>query len=326
VRVSSFSVTHHGSPRPWLLLEVVDEVGRMGLGDAAPLPGFSRESLDAAAQALACTGRVGPIDDTLPPAEALAAAIAPIAGELAAAPSARLALETALLDILAQRRAVTVAELLGGTPGPVPLNALVLAPPPETLPERAVAAARGFPALKIKLRARDDEGFARELAALREVRVRLPLPFELRLDANGAWSLDEARRRLDALAPVAPRFVEQPVAPHELVHLGETAVPWAADESLVDPVLADALLGARGCAAFVLKPALLGGLLAARSLALRALGSGHEVVLTHLFDGPCSLAAAVQLASSLPRPPLACGLAPHEQLLAFAVAVGGSHG
>jgi L-alanine-DL-glutamate epimerase-like enolase superfamily enzyme len=146
------------------------------------------------------------------------------------------------------------------------------------------------------------------------VRARLPLPFEIRLDPNAAWTLDEARRRLAALGPVAPSFVEQPVAAGDLHRLGEHAVPWAADESLADPELAERLLSARGCAAFVLKPPVLGGLLRARALALRAAERGIGVVVTHFFDGPHAMAAACELALSLPARPLACGLAPHDAL------------
>jgi hypothetical protein len=68
----------------------------------------------------------------------------------------------------------------------------------------------------------------------------------------------------------------------------------------------------------VLKPAILGGLLRARELAVRAQQHGKDVVVTHLFDGPFAMAAGCELALSLPRPPLACGLAPHADLPAFA--------
>ncbi len=120
-----------------------------------------------------------------------------------------------------------------------------------------------------------------------------------------------------------PRFVEQPVAAEALHRLGVCAVPWAADESLVYPELVEPLLSSRGCAAFVLKPAVLGGLSRARELAARAQERGIDVVVTHLCDGPFAMAAACELAVSLPRPPLACGLAPHEDLAAFVALFGG---
>jgi L-alanine-DL-glutamate epimerase-like enolase superfamily enzyme len=67
----------------------------------------------------------------------------------------------------------------------------------------------------------------------------------------------------------------------------------------------------------------LGGLVRARGIALAAQARGLDVVVTHFFDGPFALAAACELALSLPRPPLACGLAVHEHLGAFAAAFGG---
>src|SRR5262249_23236675 len=229
--------------------------------------------------------RLAPLDASAPAAEAVDAALRPLGRALDALPSARFALETAVLDLLAQHRGVSVAACLGGSNrayASVPANALLLPEPLATLAERAAAlAAEGFAAIKVKLRARDEAGFARELAALGEVRAALPPPFELRLDPNAAWTQDEARRRLGALVPIAPRFVEQPVAPGGLHLLGTAAVPWAADESLAGGEPIEALLSSRRCAAFILKPAILGGLLPARALALRAQARGIDVVVTH---------------------------------------------
>ena len=314
-------------PRPSLLVELGDEAGRIGVGEASPLPPFSREDVDACAALLGrAHERLGALDEAASPVDAVAAALRSYGSALDAAPAARFALETALFDLLGQQRCLSVAACLGGSAASarVPLNALLLAPPLDTLAERAAAvAASGFSALKIKLRGRDDHDFARELAALLEVRARLPLPFEIRLDPNAAWTVEQARRRLDALAPLAPSFVEQPVPAPDLPHLGLCAVPWAADESLAHPELVEKLLTSRGCAAFVLKPPVLGGLLRARALALRAQERGIGVVVTHFFDGPHAMAAACELALSLPAPPLACGLAPHEQLAAFCENFGG---
>jgi o-succinylbenzoate synthase len=311
--------------RPSLWLELADEEGRVGLGEASPLPPFSPDDIASSERVLsAIHARLGPIDDHAPAAFAIERALDPLTATLAGAPAARFALETALLDLLGKRSGAAIAELLGG-PRPyheVPVNGLLIASPdPEGLPARAAALAEaGARAIKIKLRAADDAGFARELAALRAVRAILPLPFELRLDPNGAWSVEQACVRLAALAPIAPRFVEQPVAAELLHLLGPSAVPWAADESLAHPELVEALLGApeeTGCAAFVLKPAVLGGLLRARALAERAQARGIDVVVTHLFDGPIAMAAAAELALSLPRAPLPSGLDLHEGLAAF---------
>ena len=315
-RLASSDLPARGASRTTVRLALTDEDGRVGLGEATPLPPFSRDDGPSAVRALhAIHARLADVDDG-DPVRAISFEIQRI---FVVAPSARFALETALLDLAAQRRALSLAELLGG-PRPyreVALNGLLVADPLADLADRAVAlAAKGRRALKIKLRARDAAAFARELAALREVRRRLPLPYEIRLDPNAAWTDDEARARLAALASIAPRFVEQPVAPERLPALGPCAAPWAADESLAIPGLARALLDAPGCVAFILKPHLL-GLVRARALAVRAQERGLDVVVTHLFDGPVAMAAACELALSLPRAPLACGLDPHDLLASF---------
>jgi o-succinylbenzoate synthase len=304
--------------RPSLWIEVRDDEGRSGFGEASPLPPFSRDDVAGCARALeGLFPRLGAIDEARPIDVALAAYFAPVLPDFKSTPTARFALETALLDLLARRRGISVATLLAGGSAlrEVPVNALLIAEPPEDLAERAARlAGLGYRAIKIKLRARDEVGFDRELAALHAVRARLPLPFEIRLDPNGAWSIAEARRRLAALAPIAPRYVEQPVVAADLVELGRCAVPWAADESLANETDHARLLDDTGCAALVLKPAILGGLLVARGLALAAHAHGKQAVVTHFFDGPVALAAVAELALSLPAPVLAAGLDPHDRL------------
>lgn len=293
----------------WLTLD--DGEGHLGFGEAAPLPGYSPDDLASSERALKnIHERLDPAALDGPSAAlAVAAAVEPLA--LSAAPAARFALETALLDLWAKRRGLSIAESLGG-PRPytsVRVNGLLAPPthPGEFVLRAGYLIGRGFRVLKIKLRATDDQGFEAELQALLRLRAELPPAVELRFDPNGAYRLPDARERLRALAPLRPAFVEQPVPPSELLRLGPCAVPWAADESLQDASSAERLLEAKGCAAFVLKPAAL-GLLRAHDLALRAQQRGLGVVITHLFDGPIGHAAACELALALPRAPLACGL------------------
>lgn len=321
--------------RRGLVLALRDEAGRAGLGEASPLPGTSPDDAASCERALReATAALGPVElEPSSPASAIRSvrrALAPLDPALRDLPAARFAIETALLDLVGQRLGLSIAACLGGRPDAVvPVNGLAFA---EAGSDALIAAARsllarGVRCLKVKLRARSDDAFAAELAALAALRREVDPPggLELRLDANGAWTEDEARRRLEALAPLAPRFIEQPVAPDRLVHLGACAIPWAADESLALPGMAERLLHAPGCAAFVLKPAAL-GLLRAFDLGCLAGERGLGVVVTHLFDGPIALAAACELALAVPRPsplsclerpPLACGLDAHAGLSAW---------
>ncbi len=297
-----------------LALALASDRDETGIGEASPLAPFSIETIDGAARSLeGIARRLGAFDEEAPIDRAIAAAFE--AGASSLAGSARFAVETALADLIAKRRGVPLHVLLadGAPNAEVALNALAVADPVETLVDRVRALVQaGATSVKIKLRSKDDRGFLRELDALRAI---ASMPVALRLDPNAAWSLDEARARLDALAAVRPEYVEQPVRARDLPSLGKAAVPWAADESLALPGVARAILDApAGCAAFVIKPQIT-GMLSARDLARRARERGIAVVITHLFDGPVGHAAASALALALGTAP--CGLAPHARLAEY---------
>ncbi len=295
--------------RRGLLLFLRDEAGRVGVGEASPLPGASPDTLSDCEQALLALGEVWHPhyfdDDGWPPLPSLANL-----------PAARCAFETAYADLWAQRvgPGVRLASVLARgaalTPHRVQLNALC-----DSLPSAQRAVAAGARTLKIKIGGPD---FAPELKLLRTLRQGLPPEIALRVDVNGAWTLQAARHHLPQLADLALQYVEQPVPAGrgELAQLALPGVPLAADESLQIPVERAALLHHPSCVAWVLKPMLL-GLRGARALALLAAAHGRGAVITHAFDGPVAHAAACELALSLPVAPWACGLAAHAGLAAW---------
>lgn len=306
--------------RGGLLLELVDDAGLVGLGEASPLPGYSPDDIDGCDRALCDVHeRLREVpsepDDA---AAAVEAALAPLTATLDAVPAARFALETALLDLLGQRSGRSIAALLAAPAMPLTIVARSglagTASDPELLRSTARLLARGLRVVKVKLGG--PGAFERELRGLERLRSELGGAFVLRLDANGGFPLSEARERLAQLAPLAPMWIEEPCAGEELLRLGRAPIGWAADESLQHRALVAPLLDAPGCAAIIVKPAIVGGLLAARKLALAALARGHEVVVTHLFDGPVALAAVAELALSLPGV-APCGLDDHGGLDAF---------
>jgi L-alanine-DL-glutamate epimerase-like enolase superfamily enzyme len=307
--------------RPFVRLAVRTDRNILGLGEASPLPPYAPDQAMALAAILGeVCARLGPIDDDLPCREAIARAMAPVEAALASSREARFALETALFDVASVHRELSVAESLAGSGrvlARVACNGLLDASKGNLAGKARALADRGVSAIKVKLRARDEAGFERELDELRSLRCVLPPPFELRLDPNGAWNLAEAREKLARLASLEPRYVEQPVPAALLPDLGPTAVPWAADESLLLPGMAERLAEAEGCYAFILKPAVLGGLTTALAIAEIGASAGRELVVTHAFDGPVGLAAASEVSRALPKPPLACGLDPHEGLAAY---------
>ncbi|HEY4811880.1 MAG TPA: enolase C-terminal domain-like protein, partial [Solirubrobacteraceae bacterium] len=131
----------------------------------------------------------------------------------------------------------------------------------------------------------------------------------LRLDANGAWSVEQAVAAIDALSPAGLELVEEPT--HGLHAMREVRERVAVRVSIDETAGEHGALTAGVADAICLKLsrcAGIAGLLAAATL-VRA--TGAEVYLASTLDGPLGIAAAVHAAAALAsRGPVAhCGLA-----------------
>lgn len=301
--------TAHGEHRvrPAIVVRARDDAGHAGFGEAAPLPSQGTEDLEACRAALQRARSLVGAQLTDP---------ASIDGLLEetwwrAVPAARHALELALLDLLAQERDVSIAELISPClKRRVPVNALLESEAAEALAAEALQRVRdGFTALKLKVAAAP---LAVDLARVRAVREAVGPAVELRVDANGGWSLDEARVALPALdAEAQLALCEQPVAELDDLEVlsRELALPLAADELLARPDVARAVLERRAASVLILKPMVLGGVRPALALSIAAREAGLEALVTTTLDGAIARAGALQLAAALPDLRRACGLA-----------------
>jgi O-succinylbenzoate synthase len=130
----------------------------------------------------------------------------------------------------------------------------------------------------------------------------------IRIDANGAWDVEQAERALRELGRFGLEYAEQPCATlDELARLRRRVnVPVAADESIrrADDPMAVRAAGAADIV--VLKAQPLGGVRAALAIAEAC---GLPVVVSSAVETSVGLAAGVALAAALPDLPYACGLA-----------------
>lgn len=192
--------------------------------------------------------------------------------------------------------------------GRIPVNVTV----PATGPERAralVLASGGCTTAKVKV-AEPGQDLAQEEARLEAVRDALGPAGRIRIDANAAWDLDEALRRLPVLDRAAGglEYAEQPCASvADLAALRRRQhVPIAADESIrraADPL---AVARAEAADVVVMKVQPLGGVRPALRLAERL---GLPVVVSSAVETSVGIAAGLALAAALPELPHACGLA-----------------
>jgi L-alanine-DL-glutamate epimerase-like enolase superfamily enzyme len=220
-------------------------------------------------------------------------------------PVALAAIDLALWDRAGRRAGRPVAALLTDAPaGAVAVNATLTATDRAGAAEQAAAAVRaGYGCVKVKVGLGDDAG---RVAA---VRAAAGPQLALRVDANGAWDVEQAVRSIEALAPVGLELVEEPT--HGLAGVRAVRERVAARVAIDETAAEHGALGAGVADAVCLKISRcggIGGLLAAAAL-VRA--SGAEVYLASTLDGPLGIAAAVHAAAALAsRGPLpACGLA-----------------
>jgi O-succinylbenzoate synthase len=283
-----------------LVLGVRTDGDATGLGEAAPLPGMSIDTLgDAQRAADELAARVPFVVDS--PAHATN-----LADRITTAPAARFAIETVLLAALAQRARTSIAALWSPLPHELNFASVV-----DSIADALLAVARGARCLKIKASSPD-----------RVLRIARAVPgVRLRVDANRSWPRADTERWLAQLGALPIDYVEEPcVDAHELL---AAALPCriALDESLVelDPSALDRALASPDLAALVLKPTLLGGF--ARCLELAALAHRHGVapIVSHALEGPIGMAACIELARAIGAD-VPVGLAPHPALDRFAEA------
>lgn len=174
-----------------------------------------------------------------------------------------------------------------------------------------LVAASGCRTAKIKV-AEPGQSLADDQARVEAVRDALGVDGNVRVDANGGWSVDQAERAIRTLRRYGLEYVEQPCATvAELADLrrrlarGRIDVLIAADESIrrsADPYrVAD--LGAADIAVLKVQP--LGGVRACLEIAERI---GLPVVVSSALETSIGIRAGLALAAALPELPYACGL------------------
>lgn len=275
-----------------------------GVGEAAPLPGHSPETVE---QAEAALRQKSDIIAKLATTDASGDLALKLAKSLGDCPSAVFAAETALYDFWAARWGCRMMDIWGpGERDRVPVSGVIdLAA--ASGPVRDLLR-NGIRTFKVKLEAGPEKNVER----VKSLRDCLPEDAAIRGDANGIWSYDEAVWNLKALEPLGLEFVEQPLAvgqEKKLRALGrETSVPLAVDESLAGASELAELLKAKAVQYYVLKPTILGGWRATRDAIRKVERAGARWVLSSGLESAVGRRACFELACTLGGPFLPAGL------------------
>ena len=280
----------------------VEHGGQSGIGEATPLLGWT-ESYDECQEALAGAARI---------AEELDWGVALAKLD---APAARHGVSLAFADALASANEQPLYQSLGSEVAieTVPVNATLGADgSPEAVAERATeAVASGFRTLKLKV---GTNGIEEDIERVRAIRDAVGDEVAIRVDANGAWTLEQARGALEALDALDVEYVEQPLPTAALsAHSSlRGSVDIALDESLAAHDI-DTILEADAADVLILKPMVVGGPDRALEIAMEAHRHGVDIVISNTIDAVVARTGAVHVAASIPNV-RTCGLATASML------------
>ena len=221
-------------------------------------------------------------------------------------PSIRFGIETALLNLKADKAGRMYQTPFTNGEVQIPVNGLVWMNDAETMYKEALAKiAAGFTVIKFKVGALD---FDEECRMLERIRSQYSaFQITLRVDANGGFKADEAQEQLQELKRFELHSIEQPIATRQWDDMAKLCV-----ESPVDIALDEELIGTdTGAEAakmlrhikpqyLILKPNLIGGV----SKADEWIGHAHKLDInwwaTSALESNVGLNAIAQWVSTYP--------------------------
>ena len=204
----------------------------------------------------------------------------------------------ALWDLAARRAGKPLWKLLGGTDPAIGVYASGLNPEgPEKL--AAAKRAEGFTAFKLKL----GFGAERDVANLVALRATLGDEARLMVDANQAWTFEEAAAMLPLLAPFGLDWLEEPMRADTPLDAwrglaARTAIRLAGGENLVGEAQFDAAISSRAFGVIQPDIAKWGGFSGCLAIARRIRAAGLRFCPHYLGGGIGLLASAHLLAAA----------------------------
>ncbi len=223
-------------------------------------------------------------------------------------PSMLFGLEMALLDLRSEKedgRSVLFDNAFSRGEIGIPINGLVWMGNYEEMLQRMEEKLKlGFRCVKLKIGAID---FEKEFDLVKKIRERFSHhEVELRLDANGGFTYDEALYKLELLSQYNIHSIEQPIKQGQWAYMAElcreSPLPIALDEELIgvnDPEMKRHMLEIIKPRYIILKPSLHGGMMGCREWINIAKDLGIGSWITSALESNIGLNAIAQFAADV---------------------------
>jgi len=267
-------------------VKVTLDDGTVGYGEGVPRGYVTGETAQAALTAV--SQRYGPalVDQELTGPDDVAGLLDGVAATQPAESdgppgAAWCALELALLDAAGRLFGLPVSHWLGPVRAPVLTYDAVLPFSSSSAVVPLAMLIRGLGITQVKLKVGRDLGA--DVDRLRLLRNVLGADADVRVDANCAWTVEQALLSIEALRQYGISAVEQPLAADDLAGLqrltAECPELIIVDESLRTIAEAQALVDAKACDAFNIRVSKCGGLRMSMRIAEIAGDAGLSVVV-----------------------------------------------
>lgn len=280
----------------YLLLNNTENPSKKGIGEIAPIPGLSPDPISELEKKI--SGLVQKINTGKEIGE----------NDFEGFPAVKFGYETAKKGLDSYSPVLLYAsDFTNGSTG-IPINGLIWMGTKEFMLQQVTAKiAAGFTCLKLKIGAID---FESELEILRSIRELYPVEkLEIRVDANGAFTPENAQEKLKQLAYFDIHSIEQPIQPGQTAEMQKlcaaTPLPIALDEELIGITnLSEKikLLDQIQPQYIILKPTLLGGIKASEEWISLAKERNIGWWVTSALESNIGLNAIAQWTATLGNP------------------------
>jgi O-succinylbenzoate synthase len=270
------------SHREGLIVRLVMDDGTCGVGEVAPLPGYSRENMKKAIYQLKQAGNF-----------LVGSAVAKHVDDLrkyfqdgffqSQCPSVRFGIEMAVLQWLSVLNQKNPSHLLGCESNrDISCAGLLQGTLEEITSQTAEYLSRGCRTFKLKV---GSKNIPLDVKKLQLVRGQIQPGMKIRLDVNQSWSLAEAMAFVLSSGKDNIEFIEEPLKSTEDLaeFMGKTGWAVALDEAIQgqDP---DTFVIPPGVDVLVLKPMVLGGIMETLRWITMARKEGRQCVISSCFE------------------------------------------
>jgi o-succinylbenzoate synthase len=277
----------------YFILKNAENQSKEGIGEIAPIPGLSIDAVPELEE------KIKSLVNKINAGEEIKEI------DFERFPAVKFGYETAMMGINSYSPIVLYpSDFLIGKKG-IPINGLIwMGSKKFMLQQVDDKIAAGFTCLKLKIGAIN---FTSELEILRSIRENYPVEkLEIRVDANGAFTPENAKEKLEQLAAFHLHSIEQPIQQGQTKEMqklcAETPLPIALDEELIgiDKLSEKIQLLEQILPQYIiLKPTLLGGIKACEDWISRAKERNIGWWVTSALESNIGLNAIAQWTATL---------------------------